>query len=191
MKKHYLEAGEFVRVHGVQGELRLYPWCDSTDFLQGFQTFYLSEHGEGALTILSVRPHKNVCVVKVEGINSVEQAQTLLGKTVYINRADATLEEGRYFVQDLLGTEVQNVDTGHCYGRVAEVSHPGRHDVWRIVDGEAEHWFPAVAPFLVRLDLENEVALVRPIEGMFEKTEPKKKPKRTKKQGKGTEHDTN
>ncbi len=190
MKKQYLEAGEFVTTHGIGGELRLYPWCDSVDFLTGFDRFFLSERGEGVLKLMSVRPHKNVCVVKVDGVDSVEEARCLIGKTIYIAREDAGLEDGRYFVQDILGARVEHADTSHCYGYIEEVTHPGRHDVWRVKDGESEYWFPAVEPFLVELDIEKEVAFVRPIEGMFEAEVPKKK-KPHKKAGKRTDHDTN
>ncbi len=191
MKKCYLETGEFVTTHGIQGELRLKPWCDTLEFLTHFDTFYLDEHGGGALKVLSVRPHKNVCVVKVDGIDSVQAAHALIGKTVYIKRADAQLEEGSYFIQDLLGARVLHADTEHCYGKITQVTHPGRHDVWCVEDGEQVYWFPAVKPFLLRLDIEAETAWVLPIEGMFEPEPVKKKKGQKKASKKGTGHDTN
>ncbi len=173
MKKEYLEAGEFVNTHGIAGELRLYPWCDSPAFLTDFKTLYLDAAGKTPLSAQAVRVHKNLCIVKLGGVDSIEQAHDFVGKTVYIRRGDVNLEPGRYFVQDLLGASVVDADTAAEYGRVAEVSHPGHHDVWRI-EGEKGEWlFPAVEPFLVELDIEAGRALVRPIAGMFDEEAPK------------------
>ena len=181
MKKRFLEAGEFVTTHGVAGELRLYPWCDSPQFLADCEVLYLGADGEYPLRVVSVRPHKNLCVVRLDGVESIEQARPFIGKTVYIDRGDAQLPQGHYFVQDLLGARVVDADNGREYGRVQEVTHPGRHDVWRVGGEDGEYLFPAVPPFLVSLDLEEEVARVRPIEGMFEPPEEQpQKPRRTK-----------
>lgn len=181
MKKAYLEAGEFVSTHGIAGELRLYPWCDAPAFLQGFPQLYLSAQGGPPLRVEALRVHKTLCIVKLAGVGSIEQARPYIGKTVYIRREDAHLPEGSYFVQDLLGARVVDADSGREYGRVEEVSHPGRHDVWRVrAEAGGEYLFPAVAPFLASLDVEEGLALVRPIEGMFEEELPAKAKKQKK-----------
>lgn len=166
--KPYLEAGEFTTTHGIAGELRLYPWCDEPAFLCGFSTFYLDEAGRRPLAALSVRPHKNICIVKLRGVDSVEAARPFIGKTVYIARADAHLPAGTHFVQDLLGASVRDADTGELYGTIETITHPGRHDVYEIEQPGGEiSLFPAVEPFLVQTDTENGLVLVRPIPGMF------------------------
>ncbi|MDL2252441.1 ribosome maturation factor RimM, partial [Ruminococcaceae bacterium OttesenSCG-928-I18] len=144
------------------------PWCDSPDFLTGFSVFYLDAEGKNAVEVTSVRPHKNLCIIRLQGVDSIEAARPLIGKTAYIDRREANLPPGHFFLQDLLGARVVDADNREEYGRVEEVTHPGRHDVWRVVGEKGEHLFPAVAPFLDSLDLEEGVALVRPIEGMFE-----------------------
>ncbi len=180
MKKEYLEAGEFVTTHGIAGELRLYPWSDGPDFLSGFDTLYLDDAGKRPLRMLAVRPHKNICIVKLEGIATIEQARPFVGKTVYIARADAHLAPGRFFVQDILGAQVVDDATSRAYGTIAAVTHPGRHDVYEIHGPEGQVWyFPAVQPFLASVDLDAGQVRVRPIEGMFEQEAPKQKGQRT------------
>ncbi len=193
MRKRYLQAGECVATHGIHGEFRVYLDCDSVEFLAGFHTLYLDEEGKSKLQVLKVRAHKNVCVLQVQDVHSVEDARAFVGKVLYIDRNEANLEEGRYFWQDLINARVLDADTGHCYGRITQVTHPGRHDVWCVQDEKCEYWFPAVAPFLLSVDIENEVALVRPIEGMFEPPLPKKEKgsKSRKTRGKGAGNDTN
>ena len=190
MGKQYLEAGLFVATQGILGELRLYPWCDSPAFLEGFKTFYLDEKGAMSITALSVRPHKNLCIVQISGVDSIEDARLLIGKTVYIDREDVHLPKGSFFVQDLLGARVVDVDTGEEYGIVEEITHPGRHDVYEVRRSEEQTTlFPAVEPFLVSVDTEKGLVQVRPIEGMFEAI---LSPKQKKKRGKqGDMHDSN
>ena len=55
MKKKFLEAGQIVNTHGVQGELKIVPWADSPEFLCGFDVFYI----DGApVKVLGSRAHK-------------------------------------------------------------------------------------------------------------------------------------
>lgn len=169
MKKEYLEAGEFVTTHGITGELRLYPWSDGPDFLSGFSTIYLDEAGRKPLRVLQARPHKNICIVRLEGVETIEAARPFIGKTVYIARADARLEPGRFFVQDILGAEVLNDETGESYGHIHAVTRPGRHDVYEIHAPGGQVWFfPAAGPFVASIDLDAGAVRVRPIEGMFD-----------------------
>lgn len=166
--KEYLEAGEFVTTHGIAGELRLYPWSDEPGFLSGFSTIYLTSDGKKPVKLIEARPHKNICIVKLEGITSIEQARPLIGRTVWVARKDVTLPPGRYFVQDLLGLAVVDADSGEEYGHIANVTHPGRHDVYEVKrPGGSVDLFPATEPFLVDILPEEGHVTVRPIPGMF------------------------
>lgn len=168
LKKQYMEAGEFVTTHGIAGELRLYPWADTPHFFQDFSKFFLGPGGETPLEILSVRPHKNICIVKLSGIDSIEEARPFIGKTVYISRDEVQLPEGRFFIQDLLGAQVIDGQTGEEYGIIRSVTHPGWHDVYEIQ--RPDHsicLFPAAEPFVESIDLDAGVVKVRPIPGMF------------------------
>ncbi len=167
--KQYLEAGEFVTTHGVNGELRLYPWCDGPQFLCGFSTLHLNANGTKPLQVDALRAHKNLCIVKLAGVHSVEDARPFIGKTVYIDRDDAYLPAGRHFVQDLLGLAVQDADTGETYGVIRDVTRPGRHEVYEIErPGGGTALFPATPPFLCGVDIAIGVVWVRPIPGMFD-----------------------
>ncbi len=169
MIKQYLEAGEFVTTHGIAGELRLYPFSDDNAFLQRFSVFYLSADGKKQVKVLAVRPHKNICIVALEGVTSIAEARQYIGKTVWIDRADAQLPPGRVFVQDLLGARVLDADTGREYGRITAVTKPGRHDVYEVTDeADRQHLFPATEPFLVEVQPGEGLVRVRPIPGMFE-----------------------
>ncbi len=166
--KRYLEAGEFVTTHGVMGELKLYPWSDSPEFVAALPRLYLTADGAKPVEVERVRTHKGMCIVKLRGVESIEEARPYIRKVAYFDRQDVTLPEGRYFVQDIIGCRVVDADTGAEYGRVVNVTHPAASDIYTVRDEQgAEHLFPAVEEFLKGLDPEHGVVLVRPIEGMF------------------------
>ncbi len=167
--KPYIEAGEVVSVHGVRGEVNLYPWADSADALRPVQRYALSGAGAPVLSVQQSRAHKNMLVLKLEGYDTPETARALIGKTLYVKREDLPLEEGRFFVQDLIGLPVQHADTGEVYGILTDVSSGGAQDNYhiRLLRG-GEVLFPAVEPFLAEIDLTGGRILVRPIEGMLD-----------------------
>ena len=64
MRKQYLECGKVVTTHGVAGEVRLQPWCDSPEELVGVKTLYLDAAGTEPVRIVRARPHKNVVILR-------------------------------------------------------------------------------------------------------------------------------
>ena len=170
--KEFIEVGEFVTTHGIAGELKLYPWCDGPEFVQGLTRLFFNEKGAKETKIEAVRVHKGMCLIKLAGITSVEAARPYLRRTAYCARKDVSLPQGRYFVQDILGSTVKDVDTGEVYGTVKDITHPAATDLYTIENEAGEIFlFPAVPEFLAELSPETETVLVRPIAGMFGKDE--------------------
>ena len=160
-KQRYLEAGEIVNTHGIRGEVRILSWLDSPEYLRKFPTLYV----EGkALRVRSARVQKGSVIAALEGVETVEAAMVLKGKTVYIDRADAKLPEGRFFLADILGAAVVTED-GQTVGTLTDVMELPGHNVY-VVQGETEHLIPAVPEFILRTDPEQGVITVRLIEGM-------------------------
>ena len=90
MKSQFLETGQIVNTHGVKGEVKVVPWADSPDYLKQFHTFYL---GDKPLNTLSVRVDKTNVLIRFEGVDTVEQAMKLKGKTLCVHRSDAKLPD--------------------------------------------------------------------------------------------------
>ena len=104
----------------------------------------------------------------LRGVDSVEKADALRGRVLYLDREDIQLEEGRYFLQDLIGLRVVDGRTGQEYGRLAEVLNTPANDVYRVVKGEKEYLFPAVPHMIQETSLEGGVIRVLPIPGIFD-----------------------
>ena len=167
--KQYLEAGRIVRTHGVRGELCVEPWADSPEFLKQVKRFWLDENGVRDAGLLSSRVHKGQLLVKLEGVDTVEQADVLRGKVLFLNRDDVKLEKGRHFLQDILGLKAVDAETGREYGVLREVLPTGANDVYRIVDEAGrEYLFPAVAHMIREIDVEGGVIRLLPIPGIFD-----------------------
>lgn len=168
MIKRYLETGKIVGTHGIRGMVRVQPWSDSGEFLTDFKRFFLSPDGENELKALKIQPHGGVVLVAFKGIDTVELAESLRGKTLYISREDITLPDGRYFIDDLIGCEVFDADSGVKYGEISEVSKTGANDVWHISSDGKEYLLPAIDEVIVTVDPENGRLEIRPMKGIFD-----------------------
>ena len=161
MKKEFLEAGKIINTHGVRGEVKIDPWADSADFLRGFKRIYID--GTEA-RVLHSRVHKDFLIAQLDGVDSVEEAMKLKNRIIFINRADAKLPEGSWFIQDMIGASVVD-ESGTEIGKLAEVLDMPAGNVY-VVRGEREILIPAVPEFVLNTDAENAVVTVRLIEGM-------------------------
>lgn len=168
MIKKYLETGKIVGTHGIRGMVRVQPWSDSGEFLTEFKRFFLSPDGDNELNAQKIQPHGGVVLVAFKGVETVEQAESLRGKLLYISRDDITLPEGRYFIEELIGCGVFDADSGENYGEISEVSQTGANDVWHIKSGEKEYLLPAIDEVIVSVDPENERLEIRPMKGIFD-----------------------
>ena len=158
MKLQFIEAGEIVTTHGVKGEVKVLSWMDSPEVLCEFDRCRISGV---EYTMESCRVQKSCNLLKIEGVNDMESAQALRGKTVEIYRCDAP--EGLIFAAELIGMRV--VADGKEIGAIADVlDYPG-NKVY-VVRGELEYMIPAVKEFVLSTDLENNEMQVRIIEGM-------------------------
>ena len=162
MKNRFLEAGRIVNTHGIQGEVKIVPWCDSPEFLLQFDTLYLDEE---PIRVLEARAHKGNVLARLEGVDDVNAAMVLKGRTVSIDRTGVVLPEGRHFLADLMGLDVLDADSGEKLGIIADVLTPPAHEVY-VVKGEHEYLIPAVDEFLAETNVEGGYIKVRLIEGM-------------------------
>lgn len=149
--KKYLEAGKIVGTHGVRGMLRIQPWCDTPDFLCAFKKIYIN-NGDAELCVLRSQPHGNVVIASIKGVDTIEAAERLRGNIVYINRDDVKLPKGSYFVDDIIGCEVYNIENGEHIGTVTDVSPTGANDVWHIKRNGREYLIPKIDDIVKTVD---------------------------------------
>ena len=158
MKLVYLQAGEIVTCHGVRGEVKVLPWADGPDFLLGFKRVRIDGTD---YTVESCRVQKTCNLVKLSGVDSMEQAQAMRGKTVEIYREDAP--KGLIFAAELIDMNVYA--EGVIIGKITDVlDYPG-NKVY-VVTGEHTYMIPAVKAFVLSTDIDSNIMQVKLIEGM-------------------------
>lgn len=168
LKKKYLDVGKIVGTHGIKGELRVQPWCDSPEFLCDFKKLYFDE-GEKEVKVLKSRVNKNVVIIKIDGTDTIEKANLLRGKVLYIDRKDAKIDDGSYFIQDIIGMKVIDNDNGNIYGIVTDVLKTGANDVYQVTDDKGKNYLvPVINDVIINIDLEEDRIYISPIEGIFE-----------------------
>ena len=170
MVKDYLELGQIVGTHGIKGEIRINPWCDSPDFAKKFKTVYFDADGKKSVKVTATRAHGNIILMKLEGCDTMEKAEALRNKMLYIKRADANLPKGTWFIEELIGCEVFDADNESTrYGRITDVSVTGANDVWHITDEKNnEYLIPSIKEVVIQVDVEQNFVRIRPLKGIFD-----------------------
>ena len=158
MKLPYIEAGEIVTTHGVRGEVKVLSWLDSPEMLCEFDRCRISGR-EYAMD--AVRVQKTCNLVKLRGVDTMEDAQKLRGKTMELYRED--ISDELIFAAELVDVEV--FADGASIGRIKEVlDYPG-NSVY-VVQGEREYLIPAVKEFILSTDLKKNQMQVKLLKGM-------------------------
>ena len=158
MKLQFVEAGEIVTTHGVKGEVKVLPWLDSPEDLCDFDRCRIDGK---EFEIQQCRGQKTCNLVKLSGIDTMEAAQLMRGKTIELYRED--IDDEVIFAAELIGVEVYC--EGVKIGKIKDVlDYPG-NSVY-IVKGEHEYMIPAVKEFILSTDMEKNEMQVRIIEGM-------------------------
>ncbi|MBQ3132994.1 MAG: 16S rRNA processing protein RimM [Clostridia bacterium] len=166
-QKPFLEAGQIVGTHGVRGETRVQPWCDSAQQFAGFKTLYWDKDGNNSVKI-KARVHKQMALVTLEGVETMEAASALRGRILYVSRRDLKLPKGHYLVQDLIGLRVEDVDTGDVYGTLTDVSQTGANAVYHMDTPKGEVLIPAIPSIVISVDTVADVMKIRPMKGLFD-----------------------
>ena len=158
MKLQFIEAGEIVTTHGIKGEVKVLPWLDSPEDLCDFDRCRIDGK---EFEIQQCRVQKTCNLVKLSGIDTMEAAQAMRGKTIELYRED--IDDEVIFAAELIGMEV--FCEGKLIGKIRDVlDYPG-NSVY-IVKGEHEYMIPAVKEFILSTDMEKNEMQVRIIEGM-------------------------
>ena len=158
MKLQFLQAGEIVTTHGIRGEMKVLPWADGPDFLTDFKRVRIDGRDH---SVENCRIQKTCNLLKLKGIDTVEEAQAMRGKVIEVYRQDAPA--GLVFAAELIGMEV--FANGEMIGLITDVlDYPG-NKVY-VVEGKCSYMIPAVREFVLSTDVDANVMQIKLIEGM-------------------------
>ena len=163
MKQERINVGTIVNAHGIRGEVKLNPVGFDPAFLAEFDRFCI---GGKETEVLSSRVHKSVLLLTLPGVEDMDTALALKGKTVAIYADDVALPEGEYFDVELEGCAVLDDATGEEIGKLTRVLHYPAHKVYE-VKGSREYLIPAVpGVFIASVDIDAGVVRVHMMKGL-------------------------
>jgi 16S rRNA processing protein RimM len=168
-----LLMGKVVRPHGVEGALRIKSYAQSEEsFLSAGTVFLRSSSGQTwEYVVSSVRPHKNILLLKLEGLNTLEEAEKYRGAAILIKR-DALPQEGdeEYFWHELIGLQVY-LSGGEYVGTIKHILPTGSNDIYVVQEGKKEVLIPAIHDVVKEIDLINNRMIISEVEGLLDLNE--------------------
>lgn len=172
MSGSWIVLGEVLRPHGLEGLLRVRSYARSeTSFVEAGTVRVRSASGKTSPhRVLSARPHKNIVLLKLEGVNSAETAEELRGTEVLVAAETILREEGEYLWQELIGLRVF-LDSGEHIGDISRIMDAGGNEIYVVRDGEREIYLPATWEVVSEIDLEKGRMTVRAMEGLLDLNE--------------------
>ncbi len=169
MEKNLLPIGKVIKPHGVKGKMKVEYFGEDLHRFFFYHKIYIEdEKGRPeSYEVLEASPHPPRLIVRLKGIEKIEDAMPLIGKKILVEKeALPELEEGEYYWVDLLGVEVETQE-GKRIGKVREIFSTGAHDVYVIETKSGEILLPAIEEVIRSIDLEKRVIKVVRLEGLW------------------------
>lgn len=168
--QEYIEIGQVVNVFGVRGEVKVIPFTDDITRFDDLKQIYLEKNKEKkTFFITSVKYHKNMVILKLEGIDTREEAEHYRNSSIIIDRKDAIkLPKDTYFIVDLIGLPVYT-DTGEKLGIVEDIYNTGSNDIYVVKnDFGKQILLPSIPEVLKEIDLEKGKITVHIMKGLLD-----------------------
>lgn len=165
-----LEIGQIVNSYGIKGFLKVVPYTDDITRFDNLKTIYIEKNKKlEEMQIEEVRYHNNLVLLKLKGIDDINDTLQYKNCYIKIDRKDAVeLPKNSYFIVDLIGLEVYT-EEGTLIGTLVDVFPTGSNDVYVVKDELGKQiLLPAIGDVIKDVQLENKKMIVHLIEGLGE-----------------------
>lgn len=165
----YFEVGQIVNTFGVKGMLKVKPFTDDVNRFEELKKVYICKKEKlEEVEIEEVKYHKDMVLLKVKGIDDMNEAEKVKGLYLKIDRKNAKkLPKDTYFIADLLGLQVYS-DTGELLGKVDDIFRTGANDIYVIKDKKGKQLLlPGIPDVIKEIDLEKEKIIVHILKGLI------------------------
>ena len=164
-----LEIGQIVNTFGIKGMVKVKPFTDDIRRFDELKTVYVEKNSnQTEYEIEEVKYHKDMVLIKFKGIDKVEQAEMLRNSYLTVSRDSVEkLEEGRYYIVDLLGLEVYT-DEQILLGTLDDIFNTGSNDIYVVKDKQGKQiLLPAIQDVIKQIDIENKKIIVHLLPGLI------------------------
>jgi 16S rRNA processing protein RimM len=167
-----LLIGRVIGPHGLRGLLKIESYARSEDTLLTAGKIYLRQ-SPGKISeyeIISAVPHKGGSLIRLEGLDSGDQAEAYRGAEIFIRKVAVSRDQDEYFWHELIGLRVY-LETGRYLGTVKEILPTAGNDIYVVREGKEEFLIPAIHDVVKTIDLENGKMIISEVEGLLDLNE--------------------
>ncbi len=164
-----LEIGQIVNTFGIKGMVKVKPFTDDIRRFDELKKVYVEKNSnQTEYEIEEVKYHKDMVLIKLKGIDKVEQAEELRNAYLTVSRDSVEeLEEGRYYIVDLLGLEIYT-DEQVLLGTLEDIFNTGSNDIYVVKDKQGKQiLLPAIQDVIKQIDIENKKIIVHLLPGLI------------------------
>ena len=164
----YLEIGQIVNTFGIKGMVKVKPFTDNIERFSNLEKIYIkNKSGQTEYKIQEIKYHKNMVLIKFEGIENPEQADLLRNSYLIVDReTEEPLEPGRYYIVDMIGLDVFTDDNEYL-GKLEDIYNTGSNDIY-VVKNELgkQVLLPAIEDVIKNIDMDSKKVIVHLIPGL-------------------------
>ena len=171
-EEELLRVGGIITTHGIKGEVKVFPTTDDVTRFKDLKEVYLEDrHGKYYLLhVDGVKFFKEQPILKFREFNDINEVEGYKKCDLYVDRKNAVpLEEGEYFIADLIGLSVVS-DDGAFHGTLTDVMQTGANDVYVIEeeDTHRELLLPVIPACVLEVSLEKKQVLIHILKGLLD-----------------------
>lgn len=166
--EEFLKVGVITAPHGVRGDVKVFPTTDDPQRFRDLKQVYLDDSGADARKVSGVKYVRNLVVLHLDGIDTVEEAQRFRQRELFVDREHALpLGENEFYIADLVGADVVT-ETGEELGILRDVLQTGANDVYIVDSPEyGEVLIPAIRQCVIKVDISASRVTVRLLPGLL------------------------
>ena len=167
----FLAVGRVLRPHGLNGEVRVELMTDRPERFGWLEAIYVGERNPRRVGVVSARQHGDFVLLKLDGYPTRTEAELLRNELLQVPEDEAIpLEEGEYFLHQLLGLEVVT-ESGRSLGRLTSVLETGANNVFVIEGAPGELLIPDIPDVVREVDVAGGRIVIRPLPGLLDEEE--------------------
>ena len=165
-----LEIGQIVNTFGIKGEVKVKPFTDDIKRFDKLKKINIEQkNSKKEYEIENIKYHKDMVILKLKGIDQIEQAELLRNSYLKIDRnEEEPLEENTYYIVDLLGLSVYT-EEGILLWILDDIYNTGSNDIYVVKDSLGKQTLlPAIQDVIKEIDIENQKIIVHVMKGLLD-----------------------
>lgn len=160
--------GSTVKVHGIKGQIKVYPYTDDLVSLSKEKLIFLDENLEIKLDVEYIKIQAPMLIFKFKNIDSIEDAKKYINKDIYIEKKDISNLEDTYYIEDLIGLTVYDIKNNENIGKISYVFNTGANDVYEVILNDGKKvYLPAIKQVIKNVDIKENKIYVEIMEGLI------------------------